>query len=328
MLAAHSCIRTITVPHRRSFSDPTNATPPIASCSFVHYPIRLDLRSIRTKRRPPPYSILISCNSSRGSSGSRSNPADVPDGEFLKASLLISETISHHRMLRKKSRGFQEVNWQSSKKLLPYIPKSPRSEISPIGQGIIRSFRSPTIFLKVSCDGEFLLPILVGEYAIDCLMDASWGEDTGESPDQYQFVRNMVQKLGYEVKWVTITERVMNTYFAKLYLGKPGDSQIISVDARPSDAINVVYKCKAPIYVNRKVVLADAIRIDFGTGRVRYRKPSYDVSLDSAVDGPDSLSEELEFVMNMELAIQEERYDDAVMWREKLMKLRKSQDDH
>ncbi|GLT30287.1 hypothetical protein SLA2020_050940 [Shorea laevis] len=60
-----------------------------------------------------------------------------------------------------------------------------------------------------------------------------------DSPDLFQFVKNVVEKLGYEVKMVTITERVMNTYFAKLYIGKPGESDILSVNERPSDAINL-----------------------------------------------------------------------------------------
>ncbi|GKV45130.1 hypothetical protein SLEP1_g52246 [Rubroshorea leprosula] len=107
----------------------------------------------------------------------------------------------------------------------------------------------------------------------------------------------------------------------------------------------------APIYVNKQIVLANAVRI----GRVHDRKPTYNVFLDrycpqflhivspyhvsyssltvgcifsSAADGPDLLSRELELVRNIDLAVKEERYDDAAMWRDKLMKLRNSQDDH
>ncbi|GLT82572.1 hypothetical protein SLE2022_009360 [Rubroshorea leprosula] len=314
MLAAHFCIRTIAIP---TSWNQTNATPPIASASFLCSPIRC---SIRTRRRRPLNSILISCNSFPGSSRPRSSPGDDPDHEFLEASLLVPETVSHYRMLKK---GFQETKWQSSRELLPFLPKrEPMSEL--LGPTFLRSFQSPTIFLKISCDGDFLLPILVGDYAIERIIEALWGDDSGDSPDLFQFVTNVVEKLGYEVRMVRITDRVMNTYFAKLYIGKPGESDILSVDARPSDAINLANRCKAPIYVNKQIVLADAVRI----GRVHDRKPSYDVFLDSAADGPDLLSTELELVRNIELAVKEERYDDAAMWRDKLMKLRNSQDDH
>lgn len=97
---------------------------------------------------------------------------------------------------------------------------------------------------------------------------------------------------------------------------------------------------QAPIYVSREIVLTDAIRIGYGMGRMRDAKPTYDVSLDrysvdigglvfailccslslsigyilsSAADGPDVLSEELDLVKNMDLAVKEERYKDAGM---------------
>lgn len=78
---------------------------------------------------------------------------------------------------------------------------------------------------------------------------------------------------------------------------------------------------QAPIYVNKQIVLADAIRISYGTGRVRDTKPIYDVLLDSPMDGPDSLVEELNLLQNMKLAAKEERYNDAAMWRDKLVQL-------
>ncbi|KAA3474518.1 bifunctional nuclease 2-like isoform X2 [Gossypium australe] len=85
----------------------------------------------------------------------------------------------------------------------------------------------------------------------------------------------------------------------------------------------ICFPCmQAPIYVNKQIVLADAIRIGYGMGRVRDKKSTYDVSLDSAADGPDLLLEELDLVRNMDLAVKEERYTDAAKLKEKLMKLR------
>lgn len=36
-----------------------------------------------------------------------------------------------------------------------------RAKITSIGQAFLSRFPSPTIFLKIPCDGEFLLPIVV-----------------------------------------------------------------------------------------------------------------------------------------------------------------------
>ncbi|XP_022741735.1 ankyrin repeat domain-containing protein, chloroplastic-like isoform X3 [Durio zibethinus] len=226
-----------------------------------------------------------------------------------------AETILHYRMLRQ---GFQEdIKWKSTRSQLPISG----AKISSIGQAFLSRFPSPTIFLKISCDGDFLLPV-IGSLLLKNLW-LHFGEMM-MGPDQFQLVKNVVEQLGYEVKMVRITQRVVSTYFAKLYFSKPGENDVISVDAGPSDAIYVANRCKAPIYVNKQIVLADAIRIGYGMGRVRDTKSTYDVSLDSAADGPDLLTEELDLVRNMDLAVKEERYNDAAMLRDKLMKLRNS----
>ncbi|XP_009344815.1 bifunctional nuclease 2 isoform X2 [Pyrus x bretschneideri] len=268
-------------------------------------------------------SLRIACCNS--SSPSRSSKADDHhDFDYIQASLLLSETISHYRMQR---RGFQEeTKWQSSGKMRPFPVRASRQHnfFDTLGRNFVHRFQSPTIFLKISCDGDFLLPIVVGEFAIENLIDGQWGDENGDPPDQFHFMRNLVDKLGYQVNMVRITERVRNNYFARLYFSKPGENGFLSVDARPSDAINFAHRCKAPIYVNKQIVLTDAVRFSYGMGGGRVTKSCYDVSLDSAIEGPDSLIQELGLVKNINLAIKEERYKDAAIWRDELFKLRKS----
>eukprot|EP00268_Persea_americana_P047051 TRINITY_DN4873_c2_g1_i2.p1 TRINITY_DN4873_c2_g1~~TRINITY_DN4873_c2_g1_i2.p1 ORF type:complete len:356 (-),score=38.21 TRINITY_DN4873_c2_g1_i2:623-1615(-) len=274
-------------------------------------------------------SSLLSCKSSNSNSSglSWSRDDDDDDEEFLEAFVLASETVKHYQLRRQ---GFVEgTKRRSSGQFLPFPlqAKEPKSSINSIGHGFLRRFRSPTIFLKIACDGDVLLPIIVGEFAIEMLIDAFRGNGNGESPDQFEFVRNLVGTLGYEVKMVRITERVINTYYACIYLGKPGDRAIVSVDARPSDAINVAIRCKAPIYISKQIVSTDAIKIVYGKWKGNYVKSIFDVSLDSALEGPDSLAEELDLLAKMNIAVQEERYNDAAIWRDKLIELRKPKHD-
>ncbi|XP_050365193.1 bifunctional nuclease 2 [Argentina anserina] len=294
-----------------------------SSNSFDSVVFRLGFRARRRQRGLK--SIRIACNSS---ARDRSTDTDHRDYEYIQASLLLSETISHYRMQKS---GFQEeTNWNSSRKLRPFSVQAtqPRSVLDKLGRNFLQRFQSPTIFLKISCDGDFLLPVVVGEFAIENLINGHWGDDNGDSPDHFQLVKNLVEKLDHQVNMVRITERVLNTYSARLYFTKPGQSDILSVDARPSDAINVAYRCKAPIYVNKQIVLKDAVRISYGIGRMRDMKSTYDVSLDSAADGPNLLAQELVLLKNIESAIKEERYRDAAMWRDELVKLRKSSPGH
>ncbi|XP_041022831.1 bifunctional nuclease 2 isoform X1 [Juglans microcarpa x Juglans regia] len=323
MLAPRLCVRSVI--GSGTFADHTNASR--SNSSSISSSIRFGFGAHRW-RRPHPV-LFVSCNSSRGSGASRStNAEDDSHHQFLEASLLLSETMLHYQMRRQ---GFQgDKKWKAPGQLTSFsIPgKKPQIGIDLIGEGLLHRFQSPTIFLKISCDGDFLLPIIVGEFAVKKLIESQWEDNNGDYPDQFQLFRDLVEKLGYEVNMVKITERVINTYFARLYFSKRGKNDILSVDARPSDAINVAQRCKAPIYVSREIVLTDAIRIGYGMGRMRDAKPTYDVSLDSAADSPDVLSEELDLVKNMDLAVKEERYKDAAMWRDKLVKLRETIHEH
>ncbi|KAK2981261.1 hypothetical protein RJ640_028626 [Escallonia rubra] len=253
------------------------------------------IRNLFLDERPPSF-ILLHCSHAYASE--------------LSPTSTCAETLRHYRM---RIQGFEaEINWQTTGQFIPFSArgKDPRAALDPLGPGLLRRFQSPTIFLKISCDGDFLLPIIVGELAVEKLIDALQEEENEDFPNFFQLVKNIVGKLGY----------------------KPGEKDLLMVDARPSDAINVAKRCRAPIYVNKQIVLTDAIRITYGMGRMHGQKSIYDVSLDSAADGPDFLSEELDMVRNMNIAIKEERYSDAgttrnvynPTWRDKLLKLRAS----
>ncbi|KAI3499917.1 hypothetical protein L1887_35731 [Cichorium endivia] len=270
-------------------------------------------------------SLVISCNSSRGR---RSKDYDYQDSDdYLEASVLMTETLMHYQM---RIQGYQEaIKWEPTGRLLPISGQGNglRTNIQTFGPEFLSQFRNPTIFLKISCDcdGDYLLPIIVGEYAVEKLISSTL-EDEG-IPNHFQLVRNIVGKLGYQVKMVQITERVDSIYFANICFHKPGTKDIISVDARPSDAINVAKRCRAPIYVSKQIVLTDAVKIVYGVNKLRGKKPTYDVFLDSAIDGVDVLAEELDLVAKMNLAVKDERYSDAAMWRDKLLKLRLPKND-
>ncbi|MED6193808.1 hypothetical protein PIB30_022858 [Stylosanthes scabra] len=325
MLSSRFCVRTI--------PDHANATRCSSTC-LPHSSLAMDLSpllphapSLRTARFRCRKSLLISCDSSRGPSRARSSFGDHHD-DYLEASLLLSETISHYYMWRHRSQ--EELQWKSSTPSIPIAiqGRNLRSDNNFVRQSFLQRFQNPTIFLKISCDGDYILPIVVGKTAIEKLIDAEVEEENGGCPDQFQLAKNVVERLDHEVIMVRITERVVSTYFARVYLSQPGKSNIISVDARPSDAINIANRCKAPIYVSKQIVLADAIRLGYGMGGAHNKRPTYDVVLDSAVDGPDLVAEELSMMNSMHIAIKQERFKDAAIWRDKLTNLRKSAHEH
>ncbi|XP_060192963.1 bifunctional nuclease 2 [Lycium barbarum] len=297
-----------------------------SSSSHCYSPIRNISHHLSSRNRHCRKTrLMVICSkSSRGRFNGKSNQSDErdDDDDYIEAVLLVSETTRHYKM---RMHGFQEEpRWHSSAHLAPFSfhPKDRIADASSLGTGFLRRFKNPTIFLKISCDAEYVLPVIVGEHAVKKLIDSLHEEEAEDYPDQFLLLRNLLAKFGYEVKMVRITERVTSTYFARIYFQKPGEKDIINVDARPSDAINVARRCKAPIFVNKQIVLTDATRIGYGMDRSSRIKSTYDVLLDSASDGPDLLSEELSMLRNMNLAANEERYNDAAMWKDKLMRLR------
>lgn len=79
------------------------------------------------------------------------------DAHFFNA-----ETVKHYSLWKQ---GFVEnTKWHSSGREheFSYRRKGDESNTSSIGHGILRKFHSPTIFLKIACDGDLLLPIIVG----------------------------------------------------------------------------------------------------------------------------------------------------------------------
>ncbi|HET8563148.1 MAG TPA: bifunctional nuclease domain-containing protein [Candidatus Binatia bacterium] len=71
-------------------------------------------------------------------------------------------------------------------------------------------------------------------------------------PLTHDLIRNILQGLGATLYRVTITDLRNNTYFAALTLRFKG--QEFQIDSRPSDAIAVALRMKAPIYASPQVL--------------------------------------------------------------------------
>jgi bifunctional DNase/RNase len=71
-------------------------------------------------------------------------------------------------------------------------------------------------------------------------------------PLTHDLIRNILQGLGATVQRVLITDLRSNTYFATIFLAFK--SQETQIDARPSDAIALALRMKAPIYASAQVL--------------------------------------------------------------------------
>jgi bifunctional DNase/RNase len=71
-------------------------------------------------------------------------------------------------------------------------------------------------------------------------------------PLTHDLIRNILQGLNATLQRVTITELRNNTYFAVLSLA--AKAQQLQIDSRPSDAIALALRMKAPIFVSAQVL--------------------------------------------------------------------------
>ncbi|KAG6699299.1 hypothetical protein I3842_08G061300 [Carya illinoinensis] len=183
----------------------------------------------------------------------------------------------------------------------------------------------PAIVLKMEDGTGLLLPIIVLEMPSVLLMAAVRNVPVAR-PTLYQVVKEMIDKMGYEVRLVRVTRRVHEAYFAQLYLTKVDNgTECISFDLRPSDAINIAVRCKVPIQVNKYLAYSDGMKV-IESGKLLMQTLASDGLLFTEMDRPSGQpcieTKEFDLVRNMLIAVVEERYRDAAQWRDKLSQFR------
>src|SRR5437870_2022913 len=109
------------------------------------------------------------------------------------------------------------------------------------------------------------LPIWIGMAEANAITRALDNQKP-ERPMTHDLLLNLVTMLGYKVKQIEINELSANTYFATIMLqvNDPLNrlEQTKPIDARPSDAIALALRAKAPIFVSAQVVADGTIPAD------------------------------------------------------------------
>jgi hypothetical protein len=83
-------------------------------------------------------------------------------------------------------------------------------------------------------------------------------------PMTHDLLRNVIQDLDASVQKVVVYDLQENTYYALIYLSLRGDT--VTVDARPSDAIALALRTRAPIFVE-DAVIDNAKTVDLSSER-------------------------------------------------------------
>ncbi len=108
----------------------------------------------------------------------------------------------------------------------------------------------PIVILKDK-EGERVLPIWVGVFEANAIALQIENISTPR-PMTHDLIRNILSEIEADVQRIVVCELRENTFYAMIYLDREGET--MAIDARPSDAIALALRTKAPIFVEDDVV--------------------------------------------------------------------------
>ena len=120
------------------------------------------------------------------------------------------------------------------------------------GLGFDPKNMSPIVLLKDPEERNFL-PIWIGMFeAAAIAMELQ--EFRPPRPMTHDLLTKIITDMGANVNKITISEIVDNTFYALVEI-QDRESKVINLDSRPSDAIAIAVRTKAPIFVAEGVMV-------------------------------------------------------------------------
>ncbi|WP_029520057.1 bifunctional nuclease family protein [Persephonella sp. IF05-L8] len=110
---------------------------------------------------------------------------------------------------------------------------------------------APIVMLENIENTDEIYPIWIGVSEAEGIIIKQSGVETPR-PLTYDLMKNIIETLGGQVKYVAVVDKKDNAYIAEIVIDKDGEE--LHIDARPSDAINIALRFDAPIYLEENVV--------------------------------------------------------------------------
>lgn len=108
----------------------------------------------------------------------------------------------------------------------------------------------PIVILR-DRDGQRVLPIWVGSAEANAIALQIENVSTPR-PMTHDLLKNVIEDLHGDIQKIVVCDLKDNTFYALLHLLVNGES--VAIDARPSDAIALALRVKAPIFVEESVI--------------------------------------------------------------------------
>ena len=108
----------------------------------------------------------------------------------------------------------------------------------------------PIVILK-DVEGNRALPIWIGANEANAIA-MEMERITTPRPMTHDLIRNILEGLKAKVSRIVVNDLRDNTFYAVIFLTVNGTE--VAIDSRPSDAIALALRVKAPIFVAEKVI--------------------------------------------------------------------------
>ena len=109
---------------------------------------------------------------------------------------------------------------------------------------------TPIVILRDK-EGQKVLPIWVGIFEANAIALQIENVATPR-PMTHDLLRNVIHDLKASVQKIVVCDLQENTFYALIYLSLNGET--VAIDARPSDAIALALRARAPIFVEESVI--------------------------------------------------------------------------
>jgi len=100
-------------------------------------------------------------------------------------------------------------------------------------------------------DSNRYLPIWIGPFEADAITLQLQGVQVAR-PLTHDLLKGVIDKMGATISHVMVTELKNDTFYAHIVMDVNGKS--IEIDSRPSDAIALAVRVKAPLFVAEEVM--------------------------------------------------------------------------
>ncbi len=113
-------------------------------------------------------------------------------------------------------------------------------------------------------DADRYLPIWIGPAEADAIA-VKLQDVAVPRPLSHDLLGNIIGQLGGNVQSIIVHDLTNDTFFAKIIIDIKGKS--LEIDSRPSDALALAVRAKAPIFAEESVLAKAAIFLDKETGK-------------------------------------------------------------